>query len=224
MEDEIVILLHTGLEHLGEKNTYLRLLFIEYSSPFTTGPGSQHLTMQLECHWAPVLKRNVYKVYVYTHKHTLIPPNPPTQIIKSVNLVWCHSHDLAVNINTKEVIVDFGMSGQHTPLIINGKAVGKVASFKLFKLTVTKAQQRLFYLRVKWVTLLQRLLVLLYYCGTERASRESMCKKSPFCCCFQIVINIFFVSCVYTEVKTVQTVQTLFFSVKVGRKDDTILQ
>lgn len=48
----------------------------------------------------------------------------------STRTVRCHSHNLAVNIKTKEVIVDFHMSGQHTPLIINGEALEKVTSIK----------------------------------------------------------------------------------------------
>ena len=36
VDDAISVALHTALEHLEKKNTYVRLLFIDYSSAFNT--------------------------------------------------------------------------------------------------------------------------------------------------------------------------------------------
>jgi hypothetical protein len=51
-DDEISIALHTSLSHLDKRNTYVRMLFIEYSSVFnsivpTTLPGTKLLPLQL---------------------------------------------------------------------------------------------------------------------------------------------------------------------------------
>ena len=48
-DDAISIALHTALSHLDKRNTYVRMLFIDYSSGFNTiGPGTKHLPLQLD--------------------------------------------------------------------------------------------------------------------------------------------------------------------------------
>ena len=55
----IAITLHTALSHLDKRNTYVRMLFIDYSSAFSTivpsklitkaqDPGSEYLPLQLD--------------------------------------------------------------------------------------------------------------------------------------------------------------------------------
>ena len=44
-DDAISIALHTALSHLDKRNTYVRMLFIDYSSSFNTiGPQSSSLS------------------------------------------------------------------------------------------------------------------------------------------------------------------------------------
>jgi gmma-aminobutyric acid receptor subunit gamma/cGMP-dependent protein kinase 2 len=55
-DDAISITLHTALPHLDKRNTYVRMLFIEYSSVFNTivnsklitKPGTKHLPLQMD--------------------------------------------------------------------------------------------------------------------------------------------------------------------------------
>jgi hypothetical protein len=56
-DDAISIVLHTALSHLDKRNTYVRMLFIDYSSGFNTivpsklitkDPGTKHLPLQLD--------------------------------------------------------------------------------------------------------------------------------------------------------------------------------
>ena len=57
-DDAINIALHTALTHLDKRNTYVRMLFIDYSSPFNTIVPSK-LVIKLEtlgldptlCNW-----------------------------------------------------------------------------------------------------------------------------------------------------------------------------
>jgi hypothetical protein len=43
-DDAISILLHTALSHLDKRNTYVRMLFIDYSSAFNTIVLTKHIT------------------------------------------------------------------------------------------------------------------------------------------------------------------------------------
>jgi hypothetical protein len=43
-DDAISIALHTALSHLGKRNTYVRMLFIDYSSAFNTIVPSKRIT------------------------------------------------------------------------------------------------------------------------------------------------------------------------------------
>ena len=56
-DDTISIALHTALSHLDKRNTYVRMLFIDYSSAFNTkvpskliakDHGTKHLPLQLD--------------------------------------------------------------------------------------------------------------------------------------------------------------------------------
>ena len=72
--------------------------------------------------------------------------------------VWCAKNNLALNTRkTKELIVDYNKSndGTHTPILINGREVKHVTSFKFLGVTLTlnpstrikKTQQLLFFLK-----------------------------------------------------------------------------
>jgi gmma-aminobutyric acid receptor subunit gamma/cGMP-dependent protein kinase 2 len=52
MDDIIPIALHTSLSHLGKRNTYLRMLFMDYSSAFNTIVQSKLCTkIEALCNW-----------------------------------------------------------------------------------------------------------------------------------------------------------------------------
>jgi RNA-binding protein YlmH len=44
MDETITITLHTALSHLNKRNTYVRMLFIDYSSTFNTLVTSKLIT------------------------------------------------------------------------------------------------------------------------------------------------------------------------------------
>ncbi len=52
-DDAIAFTLHTALSHLENKNTYVRMLFVDYSSAFSTGcespdSGTEQISVQLD--------------------------------------------------------------------------------------------------------------------------------------------------------------------------------
>ncbi|KAI4882563.1 hypothetical protein NFI96_002445 [Prochilodus magdalenae] len=139
-DDAIALTLHTALSHLDKQNTYVRMLFVEYSSAFNTIVPSR-LDIKLRdlglnsslCSWI---------LNFLTDRR---------------------QNNLSLNVNkTKELIVDFRKQERgHTPITINGAAVERVSSIKFLSAHITeeltwsehttrvvkKAQQRLFFLR-----------------------------------------------------------------------------
>ncbi len=98
---------------------------------------------------------------------------------------WCDTNNLVLNIRkTKEIIVDFRTTKKitHTPLTIKDEAVERVHSYKFLGVTITedfswsdniacivsKAQQRLYFLRkLRKANLPQKLMVNFYRCTIE---------------------------------------------------------
>src|SRR4029434_6652115 len=110
-EDAVALLLHTALEHLELKNTYIRILFIDYSSAFRTIlPGKlisklQDLNLSATlCNWVLDFLTNrtqrvqlgkhhssnlTHKVACSAHYYTLSTPMtvlPPAHPTTSLNL------------------------------------------------------------------------------------------------------------------------------------------
>uniref|UniRef100_A0A8C7H559 Alkylated DNA repair protein AlkB homologue 8 N-terminal domain-containing protein n=1 Tax=Oncorhynchus kisutch TaxID=8019 RepID=A0A8C7H559_ONCKI len=152
-DDAISTTLHTALTHLDKRNTYVRMLFIDYSSAFNTIVPSKLIikieTLGLDpalCNWVlDFLTLNVNK--------------------------------------TKEMIVDFRkQQSEHPPIHIDGTVVERVVSFKFLGVHITdklnwsthtdsimkKAQQRLFNLRrLKKFGLSPKALTNFYRCTIE---------------------------------------------------------
>ncbi|KAK7929457.1 hypothetical protein WMY93_005852 [Mugilogobius chulae] len=163
-EDAIATVLHTLLEHLEHKNTYARLLFVDYSSAFNTirpyklRPKLHQLGLNTTlCNWIFADDTTVLG---------LITNNDEANYRREVQHLesWCHNNNLVLNTKkTKEIVVDFRRRGHtdHQPLFIGKDVVERVQSFKFLGVTVTedlswgdhiskavgKAQQRLYYLR-----------------------------------------------------------------------------
>eukprot|EP00061_Rhincodon_typus_P011236 g36108.t1 len=132
-DDAISLALHSPLEYLDNKDTYVRLLLIDYSSSFNTIIPSRMISKLRDlglgstfCNWIPSF---------LTHR------------LQSVRI---------------EQIINFRKKGgEHTPIYINGIEVERVKSIKFLRVTITdnlswtshvdvivkKAQRRLFFLR-----------------------------------------------------------------------------
>uniref|UniRef100_A0A8L0DJB6 Reverse transcriptase domain-containing protein n=1 Tax=Oncorhynchus mykiss TaxID=8022 RepID=A0A8L0DJB6_ONCMY len=172
-DDAISTTLHTALTHLGKRNTYVRMLFIDYSSAFNTIVPSK-LVIKLEtlgldpalCNW--VLD--------------FLTGRP--QVVRVGNNI---STPLILNTGAPQgcvlMIVDFRkQQREHPPIHIDGTVVERVVSFKFLGVHITdklnwsthtdsivkKAQQRLFNLRrLKKFGLSPKALTNFYRCTIE---------------------------------------------------------
>jgi gmma-aminobutyric acid receptor subunit gamma/cGMP-dependent protein kinase 2 len=138
--------LHTALSHLDKRNTYVRMLFIYYSSAFNTIVASKLITklriLGLNtslCNWillSPLLyslfthdcrarhdSNTIIKFADNTTVVGLITDNDETAYREEVRdlAVWCQDNNLHLNvIKTKEMIVDYRKRRtEHTPVLIN---------------------------------------------------------------------------------------------------------
>ncbi|KAI4903293.1 hypothetical protein NFI96_004870, partial [Prochilodus magdalenae] len=150
-DDAIALTLHTALSHLDKKNTYVRMLYVDYSSAFNTIIPSR-LDIKLRdlglnsslCSW--ILKfltdrRQVVKLAGITYSSLTLSTGAPQDDTTIVGLIsnnneeayrqevsflthWCRENNLSLNVNkTKELIVDFRKQERvHTPITINGAA------------------------------------------------------------------------------------------------------
>ncbi|KAK2899391.1 hypothetical protein Q8A73_012520 [Channa argus] len=170
--DTIAAAIHYSLSHLENKDSYLRILFTDYSSAFNT-VISHNLTHKLQTHhkhWPPqgcVLSPILYTLFTYdcvaSHKDNIILKfADDTTVIGRIvggdeaayrrevaSLVsWCGDNNLTLNTDkTKEMIVD--MRKERT---LNFKYLGVHITEDLtwtphVTQLVKKAQQRLYFLR-----------------------------------------------------------------------------
>ncbi|KAF7657974.1 hypothetical protein LDENG_00019880, partial [Lucifuga dentata] len=146
------------LSHLERKNTYARILFIDFSSAFNT-IIPQQLVEKLRllevdtgtCNWVlNFLTQRQQTVRVGSHtSDTIALPNDTTVVglvsnnDESANRMevkqltaWCRSHNLVLNVDkTKEMVIDFRRVSkhQHTLLSIDGAAVERVSNVKFLE-------------------------------------------------------------------------------------------
>ena len=149
IENAITIALHAALSHLDKWNTYVRMLFIDYSSAFNTIVASK-LIIKLEAlglnpvQLGPGLPDGPSPVEV----EDLITNNNETAYREEVGAlgVWCQENNFSLNVNKiKEMIVDFRkQQREHPPIHINRAAVEKVESFKFLGIHITD--------KLKWST------------------------------------------------------------------------
>ncbi|KAI3353238.1 hypothetical protein L3Q82_019779, partial [Scortum barcoo] len=171
-EDAICSALHLSLTHLEEKNTHLRMLFLDFSSAFNT-IIPQHLVGKLGllgfstplCNWlldflterpqsVHGLPTNTTVVGLIRDENDLTYREVVEQLVR-----WCEGNNLILNVDkTKEIIVDFRkIQPSHAPLLINNTAIGQ-----------WRAQQRLHFLRrMKRVHLPPPILTMFYRSTVE---------------------------------------------------------
>ncbi|KAK3537989.1 hypothetical protein QTP70_026506 [Hemibagrus guttatus] len=154
MDDAITTTLHLALTHLDNKDSYVRMLFIDFSSAFNT-IIPQHLTEKLSllgintslCNWIldfltgrlhpllfTLLTHDCTAVADDTNVVGLISKNDKSAYREAVQRLsaWCKSNNLSLNVEkTKEMVVDFRRAqSDHSPLNINGSNVEIVKSIK----------------------------------------------------------------------------------------------
>ncbi|KAK3536026.1 hypothetical protein QTP70_025280, partial [Hemibagrus guttatus] len=113
-EDAISTVIHLALTHLDTNNTYIRMLFIDFSSAFNTVVPSKLITK---------LRDLAYREEI--------------QCLSA----WCSMNNLTLNaMKTKELIVDFrkSSSSRHSPIYINGSEVERVSSFKFLGVHISE--------------------------------------------------------------------------------------
>ncbi|KAI3355174.1 hypothetical protein L3Q82_017873 [Scortum barcoo] len=182
-EDAISSVVHTALTHLENKDSYVRLLFVDFNLcvqyNYTADPGPETHNTRTELH--PVFADDTAVV-------GRIANNDESDYRQEVEHLegWCRQNNLCINVKkTKEMIVDF-RRGRHlpSPLYIGGTAVEVVSSFRYLGVHISddltwskntsclirKAHQRLYFLRrLRRAGLGSSVLnLLLQMCGGER--------------------------------------------------------
>ncbi|KAK3514687.1 hypothetical protein QTP70_027770 [Hemibagrus guttatus] len=172
-DDAISTTLYLALTHLENKDTYVRMVFIDFSSAFNT-IILQHLIEKLSllglntslCNWIlDFLTGRPQSFADDMNVVGLISKNDESAYREEVQRLtaWCKAINLSLNVEkTKEMVVDFRRAqSDHSPLNINGPNVEIVKSIKFLCVhlaenftwslntsTITnKAQQRLYFLR-----------------------------------------------------------------------------
>ncbi|KAI3355190.1 hypothetical protein L3Q82_018046, partial [Scortum barcoo] len=145
--DAVALTLHTALSHLDQRDTYVRMLFIAYSSAFNTIVPSKLVTKlrglglnSALCVW---ILNFLTSNFIITFKFAddkfavigLITGDDETAYREEVRDLtsWCQDNNLHLNISKiKELIVDFRrrQREEHAPLSINGTMVERVNSFR----------------------------------------------------------------------------------------------
>ncbi|KAK3539814.1 hypothetical protein QTP70_013300 [Hemibagrus guttatus] len=147
-DDAIKTTLHLSLTHLDNKDTHVRMLFIDFSSAFNT-IIPQHLIEKLSllglntslCNWILDFltgrphSNHIVKFADDTTVVGLISKNDELAYREEVQSLtaWCKANSLSLNVDkTKEMVVDFRRAqSDHSPLFIDGSAVEIVKSTKL---------------------------------------------------------------------------------------------
>ncbi|KAI3373987.1 hypothetical protein L3Q82_022554, partial [Scortum barcoo] len=146
-EDAISSVVHTALTHLENKDSYVRLLFVDFTSAFNT-IIPQTLVQKLTtlglsstlCNWVlDFLTDRPQSVRIHDFADDTavvgrIANNDESDYRQEVEHLegWCRQNNLCINVKkTKEMIVDF-RRGRHlpSPLYIGGTAVEVVSSFR----------------------------------------------------------------------------------------------
>ncbi|KAI4880646.1 hypothetical protein NFI96_001018 [Prochilodus magdalenae] len=146
-DDAISTTLHLALTHLDNRDTYVRMLFIDSSSAFNT-IIPQHLIGKLNLLGLNTSLSNWILDFLTGRPHSnhiikfaddttvvgLINKNDESAYREEVQRLtdWCRTNNLSLNVDkTKEMVVDFRKTRRdHSPLHIDGSAVEIVKSTK----------------------------------------------------------------------------------------------
>ncbi|KAI4876406.1 hypothetical protein NFI96_004028 [Prochilodus magdalenae] len=146
-DDAISTILHLPLTHLDNRDTYVRMLFIDFSSAFNT-IIPQHLIGKLNLlglntsisNWildwetSQCTARTTTSFADDTTVVGLISKNDESAYREEVQRLrdWCRTNNLSLNIDkTKEMVVDFRRTRRdHSPLHIDGSTVEIIKSTK----------------------------------------------------------------------------------------------
>ncbi|KAI3352102.1 hypothetical protein L3Q82_020924, partial [Scortum barcoo] len=172
-EDAIALTLHTALSHLDQKDTYVKMLFIDYSSSFNTIVPSKLVTKLRDlglnstlCDWILNFltgRPQAVRMGSTTSSTLTLNIRRPPGLCAQPSAVL-PDNNLHLNVSkTKELIVDFRrrQREEHAPLSINGTTVERVSSFRFLGVHISEdltwthhtdfitksARQRLFFLR-----------------------------------------------------------------------------
>eukprot|EP00061_Rhincodon_typus_P012435 g38171.t1 len=114
-EDAISLALHLSLEHLDNKDTYVRLLLIDYSSTFNTIIPSRLISKLRDLGLSSALYNWIPSFLTHRPQSQDGYLTMMSQITerKIEGLVtWCNENNLSLNvIKTKELIIDFRKKG-----------------------------------------------------------------------------------------------------------------
>ncbi|KAI5617232.1 gastrula zinc finger protein XlCGF28.1-like [Silurus asotus] len=147
MDDAISTTLHLALTHLDNKDSYVRMLFIDFSSAFNT-IIPQHLIEKLSLLGLNTSLCNFILDFLTERPHSnhiikfaddttvvgLISKNDKSAYREEVQRLtaWCGANNLSLNVDkTKEMVVDFRRTqSDHSLPIIDGSSVEIVKSTK----------------------------------------------------------------------------------------------
>ncbi|KAI5085415.1 hypothetical protein C0J45_23129 [Silurus meridionalis] len=205
-DDGISTTLHLALNHLDNKDSYVRMLFIDFSSAFNT-IIPQHLVEKLNllglntslCNW--ILDFLTGR----PHKNDESAYREEVQWLTA----WCGANNLSLNVDkTKEMVVDFRRAqSDQSPLIIDESSVEIVKSTKFLRVHLVdnltwslntssitkKAQQHLYFLRRLRKTHLPPSILTMFYRGTIESILSSC-------------ITAWFGNCTVSDRKTLQRI------------------
>eukprot|EP00061_Rhincodon_typus_P011677 g36882.t1 len=166
--DTICPVLHSSLEHLDKKDTYVRLLHIGSSSTFNTIIPSRLISKLCDLGLRSAPCNRILSFLTHRPQSVRIgwiSNNNESKYRRETQglVMWCNENNLSFNVGkTEELIVDFRKKGgEHASIYINGTEVGRVNSIKFLRVTITDnlsltshadatvkaAQQRLFFLK-----------------------------------------------------------------------------
>ncbi|KAI4898113.1 hypothetical protein NFI96_015382, partial [Prochilodus magdalenae] len=147
-DDAISSVVHTALTHLEQKDSYVRMLFVDFTSAFNT-MIPQTLTDKLSLTWSALFSLQLgpglpdQQAAVCCH---IVKFADDTAVVGCITNCdesgyrqevehlegWCRKNNLCINIKkTKEMIVDFRRGRHaHLPLHVGGSAVEVVSSYR----------------------------------------------------------------------------------------------
>nr|XP_019960878.1 PREDICTED: uncharacterized protein LOC109641015 [Paralichthys olivaceus]XP_019960879.1 PREDICTED: uncharacterized protein LOC109641015 [Paralichthys olivaceus] len=165
-DDAISTAIHSALTHLDTKDSYMRMLFLDFSSAFNT-IIPQQLIQKLDCLGLNTSLCNWLLDFLTGRPQAVrVGSNASSTITMNTGAPHgCMHSPFSLSLyveKTKEIVVDFRRtSTQHPPLTINGAAVERVSSTKFLGVHISEdlswssntaslaktAQQCLYFLR-----------------------------------------------------------------------------